>query len=160
MGELLLGVLAWPLALVGSALVVVGALGMVRLPDLYTRLHASSLTDTGGTILLVAAMLLHAVFVYQSPLVALKLLLVLAFTLYTAPTASHALAKTALLSGHVPVAADGTPLLDSPEAARRIARSRPDPVDADGADADDAPSGTPPGPEAADRAGAAPGRGA
>ena len=127
MGELLLAALAWPLALLGSLFVVSGALGLVRLPDLYTRLHAASLTDTGGTILIVLAMLLHASLAYQSPMVAIKLVLILAFTLYTAPTASHALAKTALLSGHVPVGAPGEPdLLDSPEAARRIARSRPD----------------------------------
>lgn len=118
--------LAWPLALAGSFFVVVGAIGLVRMPDLYTRLHASSLTDTGGTILLIAAMLVHSILVYASPMITIKLLLVLAFTLYTAPTASHALAKTALLSGLVPVGRGGEPLLDSPEAAKRIARSRPD----------------------------------
>ena len=126
-GDLALLVLAWPLALLGCLFVVTGALGLVRMPDLYTRLHASSLTDTGGTLLIGLALLLHATFAYGSALVAIKIVLVLAFTLYTAPTASHALAKTALLSGHVPVGAPGEPdLLDSPEAARRIARSRPD----------------------------------
>ena len=128
MGEALLAVLSWPLAAVGCLFVVTGAIGLVRLPDLYTRLHAASLTDTGGTILIVAAMLLHATFAYASPMVAIKLLFILAFTLYTAPTASHALAKTALLAGRVPVGADGAPLLDSPEAARRIARSRAEPA--------------------------------
>ena len=130
MSDLALLVLAWPLALVGCLFVVTGAIGLVRMPDLYTRLHASSLTDTGGTILIVASLLVHAVVEYAgSPLVAIKLVLVLVFTLYTAPTASHALAKTALLSGLVPAGRDREPLLDSPAAARRIARSRPEPDD-------------------------------
>ena len=128
MGEIVLAALSWPLATVGCLFVVTGAIGLVRFPDFYTRLHASSLTDTGGTILIIAAMLLHAVFEYGSAMVSIKLLLVLAFTLYTAPTASHALAKTALLAGRVPIDADGAPLLDSPEAARRIARSRAEPA--------------------------------
>lgn len=128
MGDLVLLVLAWPLALVGCVFIVTGAVGLLRMPDLYTRLHASSLTDTGGTILIVLALLVVAIVEYAgSPLVAIKLVLVLAFTLYTAPTASHALAKTALLSGLVPAGRDGNPLLDSPEEAKRIARSRPEP---------------------------------
>lgn len=127
MGDLLLGLAAWPLALAGCLFVVTGAIGLVRLPDLYTRLHAASLTDTGGTILIVGALLLHAVFDEASAMVAIKLVLILVFTLYTAPTASHALAKTALLSGLVPLGADRRPLLASSDEARRLARSRRDP---------------------------------
>lgn len=120
----LVALVSWPLALLGCAFVVSGALGLVRLPDLYTRLHAASVTDTGGTLLIVLALLLHAIFTFADPMAAIKLLLIAGFTLFTAPTASHALAKTALLSGLVPVGADGRALADSSEAASRMARSR------------------------------------
>lgn len=96
------------------------------MPDLYTRLHAGSVTDTGGAIFIVLGLLLQAIFIFDNPMAAIKVLLVLAFTLFTAPTASHALAKTALLSGHVPKDENGDPILESPEMAQQIARSRPE----------------------------------
>ena len=124
---------SWALVLLGCLFVVAGAIGLVRLPDLYTRLHAASVTDTGGAIVLSLALILQAVFVFGNPLAAIKLVLILFFTLFTAPTASHALAKTALLSGKVPLDGRGRPILDSPETAARLARSRPDPDTAAGA---------------------------
>ena len=54
MGDFLVGLVAWPLAALGCLFVVSGAIGLVRLPDLYTRLHAASVTDTGGTLLIAA----------------------------------------------------------------------------------------------------------
>ncbi len=124
--ELLLGVLAWPLAILGMIFLIAGAVGMTRLPDLYTRLHAASVTDTGGTLVIGLVLLLYAVFVYGSAMVAIKLLLIMGFTLFTAPTASHVLAKAALLSGLVPVDGKGEPLLESSEQATQLGRSRPD----------------------------------
>jgi len=96
----------------------------IRLPDLYTRLHAAGVTDTGSTIFMLLAMMLVSLVHYQNPWVMVKLMLILFFTLFTTPTASHALAKTALLSGHVPVDSDGKPLLDSPATAAKVALSR------------------------------------
>lgn len=108
----------------GCVFIVSGGIGLIRMPDLYTRLHAGSVTDTGGAIFIVLGLLLQALFVYDNPMAAIKVLLVLAFTLFTAPTASHALAKTALLSGHVPTDENGEPILESAEKAQKIARSR------------------------------------
>jgi len=119
---------SWVAILGGSVFIVAGGVGMVRFPDLYTRLHAASMTDTGGAILLSFGLFLQAVFVFGNALAAIKVALILFFTLFTAPTASHALAKTALLSGLVPLGADGKPVLGSPEAAARLARSRADPT--------------------------------
>lgn len=124
--DILLALLSWPLAVLGIVFLIAGAVGMLRLPDLYTRLHAASVTDTGGTLVIGAVLLLHAIFTYGSAMVAIKLLLIIAFTLFTAPTASHVLAKAALLSGQVPVDADGEPLLESAEHATQLGRSRPD----------------------------------
>ena len=125
MVDWLIFVLSWALTLFACVFIISGAVGLIRLPDLYARLHASSVTDTGGTIFLVAALALQAVFVFGNGMAAIKVVLIMFFTLFTSPTASHALAKTALLSGHVPVDRDGKPILDSPEAASLLARSRP-----------------------------------
>ncbi len=116
--------LSWIFLLTGCVFVVTGAVGMIRMPDLYTRLHAGSVTDTGGAIFISLALILQSVFVFGSAMAAIKVLLIMFFTLFTAPTASHALAKTALLSGQVPVDLDGKPILESPEEATLLARSR------------------------------------
>jgi len=110
--------------LIGCVFVVAGGIGLIRFPDLYTRLHAAGVTDTGGTIFMVLAMILIAFVQYQNPWIAGKLLLILFFTLFTTPTSSHALAKTALLSGLVPKNEKGEPILESPELAQKIALSR------------------------------------
>lgn len=115
---------SWILLLIGCMFVVTGAVGMIRMPDLYTRLHAASVTDTGGAIAISLALILQSVFVFGSAMAAIKVLLILFFTLFTSPTASHALAKTALLCGQVPLGVDGKPILDSPEEATQLARSR------------------------------------
>jgi len=94
------------LMLIGCVFLFAGGVGLIRLPDLYTRVHAAGVTDTGSTIFM------------------LLLLLILFFTLFTTPTSSHALAKTALLSGLVPSDEHGKPLLSSPQLARQLALSR------------------------------------
>lgn len=85
-------VLSWILLTAGSTLVVVGGIGLVRLPDFFSRLHAVSIPDTSGAALITAGLMIQAGFT----LVSLKLLLILLFLLFTGPTATHALAKAAL----------------------------------------------------------------
>lgn len=118
-------IVSWLLIIAGCIFVVSGAVGLIRMPDLYTRLHAASLTDTGGAIFISLALLLQAIFIFGNTMAAIKVVLILFFTLFTAPTASHALAKTALLCGQVPTDSEGKPLLDSSEEATLMARSRP-----------------------------------
>ncbi len=120
----LVHLIGWPLMLIGCVFIIVGAVGLVRMPDLYTRLHAGGVTDTGGAIFLLLPLILYAAFVMHLYIVAVKLLLILFFTLFTTPTASHALAKTALLFGQVPTDKEGKPILESPEEAQMLARSR------------------------------------
>jgi len=123
--DILIHSVSWILLFFGCLFVVSGAVGLMRMPDFYTRLHAASLTDTGGVILIGLALILQAVFIFDNHMAAIKMMLVVIFTLFTSPTASHALAKTALLSGLVPVDGEGKPLLDSKEDATNLARSRP-----------------------------------
>ncbi len=80
------------LLLVGAAFVVIGNVGLVRLPDFYTRLHAAGLTDTLGATLVLGGLAVEA----GLTLVTVKLLLIMVFVFFTSPTATHALAKTAL----------------------------------------------------------------
>jgi len=126
MFDWLIWLLSWIFIGIGCVFIVAGAIGLLRMPDLYTRLHAASVTDTGGAIFIVLGLMLQAFFVFDNPMAGIKVVLVLFFTLFTAPTASHALAKTALLSGHVPTDENGDPILDSPETAQKLARSRPE----------------------------------
>jgi len=91
----------------GSAFVLIGGIGLLRMPSLYTRLHAASLTDTLGTLLMLAGIIIQAGFT----LAAIKLFAIAVFLLLTGPTAAYALANAALLSGSVPQAR----LLDDPE---------------------------------------------
>ncbi len=77
---------------------VIGAIGAVRLPDFWSRLHAVSVTDTGGVILLIIGMSLQAGF----SLVTFKLVMIGIFIFITGPTASHAVANAALVSGLLP----------------------------------------------------------
>ncbi len=126
MFDWLIWLVSWVFIAIGCVFIVSGGIGLLRMPDLYTRLHAASVTDTGGAIFIVLGLLLQALFVFDNPMAAIKVVLILFFTLFTAPTASHALAKTALLSGYVPLDEKGKPILDSPETAQKLARSRPE----------------------------------
>jgi len=91
-------VLGWVFIISGSIFMLIGAVGALRFPDFWTRLHAVSVTDTGGVLLLTAGM------VMQSPdwLIAIKLVFIGVFLFITGPTASHAVANAALVSGLMP----------------------------------------------------------
>ena len=87
------------LALAGGLLAVIGSIGVLRFPDLYTRLHAASITDTGAATLLLFGLALMAGVSQE----ALKLIIAWAFIMLTSPTATHALANAAWSSGHKPL---------------------------------------------------------
>jgi multicomponent Na+:H+ antiporter subunit G len=95
----LIDIISWGLILAGSAFVMVGALGLIRMPDLYTRMHAASVTDTLGAGLLISGLMLQA----GLSLVTLKLLFLLALFFFIGPVATHALAHVALQEGVRPL---------------------------------------------------------
>ncbi|MDP6540043.1 MAG: monovalent cation/H(+) antiporter subunit G [Planctomycetota bacterium] len=92
-------ILGWCLLLSGSAAVLVGSIGLLRLPDFYTRIHAAGMTDTLGVWLILAGLACRAGW----GLVTVKLLMLGAFCLLTSPLSSHALAKAAWLRGLRPL---------------------------------------------------------
>jgi multicomponent Na+:H+ antiporter subunit G len=83
------------LILVGSAFVLTAALGLIRLPDLYTRMHAASKAGTLGSCVMLVALAVFA----DDLSVTTRALGGVAFFLLTAPLSAHLLAKAAHASG-------------------------------------------------------------
>lgn len=99
--QTLIDIVSWVLLVAGGFFYVVGAIGLNRMPDVFTRMHAVSVGDTMGAGLLVAGMVLQA----GPTLVAAKLIIILAVMLFTGSVATHALAKAALQDDLHPVIA-------------------------------------------------------
>ncbi len=118
-GDLLIDGISAMLLIVGTAFYVIGAVGVNRMPDLFTRMHAASVSETLGVGLLFLGMMLQAGFT----LVLFKLVVILALLLITAPLATHALARAALHDGQ-------RPLLAPEEAGGPVGKlEQTDPVD-------------------------------
>jgi len=100
--ETLLNILSWICLLTGGAFGVLGGVGLLRFPDFYTRLHAAGMTDTLCALLIVTGLALQS----GVSLLTAKLLLILLFLLFTAPTATHALARAALAGRYEPPSAE------------------------------------------------------
>jgi multicomponent Na+:H+ antiporter subunit G len=83
------------LVLLGAFFVLTGALGIMRMPNFFARLHPAGVTDSLGVTFVLAGLILHT----GLTLISGKLLLLMLFLLLTSPTACHALAKAAFLSG-------------------------------------------------------------
>ena len=84
-------VIASVLFIVGSVFTLISAIGVLRLPDLYTRMHAASKTATFGVGLIV----LGGAFAMPTTAVFVKALIVIVFLFITVPTSSHLLARAA-----------------------------------------------------------------
>jgi len=79
------------LALLGAFFGAVAAIGIVRMPDIYTRAHAASKSDTLGAVLTIAAVALAL----ESGLSTVKAVFLIVFMFITNPTAAHAIARAA-----------------------------------------------------------------
>ena len=99
----------WVCIVSGSAFIIIGGIGLLRLPDFYTRIHAAGITDTVGSWLIVIGLMSQA-----GPTLNLaRLAILLFFLVATSPLASHALAKAAYLRGLDPL--QGRDLVDRRE---------------------------------------------
>ncbi|MFM9967534.1 MAG: monovalent cation/H(+) antiporter subunit G [Burkholderiales bacterium] len=90
---------SWVCLMAGGFFCVVGTIGLNRMPDFYTRMHAASVTDTLGAGLVLLGLVLQAGWT----LVMVKLVFIGLLIFFTSPTATHALAKAALARGVKPV---------------------------------------------------------
>ena len=105
MMDLVLDILSWVCLLGGAIFLLIGAIGVLRFPDFYTRLHAVSVCDTLGAGLVLAGLMLQG----GLTLVTVKLLLIFYFMIFTGPTAVHALAGAALQDKLKPLVDDREP---------------------------------------------------
>jgi len=102
--SLVLDLLSGLFLLLGGFLSITGGVGLIRLPDFFSRVHASGLNETLATPLLLIGLMLQM----DWSLDLLKVLFIIALVLATSPTAAHAMAKAALHGGLRPRAADDT----------------------------------------------------
>lgn len=102
MSESILMVISSICLLAGGLFGIFGGIGLLRFPDIYSRLHAAGITDTLCTLLIIVGLVIQA----GLALVSIKLVLILLFMVFTAPTAGHALARAALEHGVEPVTGD------------------------------------------------------
>jgi len=89
---------SWALLSCGAFLCAVGGLGVLRLPDFYSRQHAAGITDTLGSAFVLIGLMLQSGFTLN----AAKLVMILVFLLLTSPVATHAIAQAAKQSGLKP----------------------------------------------------------
>lgn len=87
---------------IGIAFMLMGSIGILRLPDFYSRTHAVSKSDTLGIAFVILGLVIYEGFTQSS----LKLLLVVLFIALANPVGTHALAKAALHKGLKPLITD------------------------------------------------------
>lgn len=84
------------LIIIGAAFTLIAAIGILRLPDLYTRMHAASKAGTLGSGLMLVALAIFA----QDQAIVTRALAAVVFFLLTAPISAHLLAKAAYAAGY------------------------------------------------------------
>lgn len=99
MTALVIDIVSADLIAISSFFIVTGAIAMLRLPDVFTRIHGASVIDTAGAGFLIAGLMLQAGF----SLVTFKLLFILAIFFFTLPVAGHAVSRVALHENIKPI---------------------------------------------------------
>lgn len=95
-------IVGWALLLGGCFFLIAGAVGLIRLPDVYTRIHSAGIIDTVGAAFVLVGLAVYGGFT----IVTLKLLLIIVFLFLTSPTATNALANATFSDGVKPMLAD------------------------------------------------------
>lgn len=109
-----LDILSWAAIAVGGVFCIIGAVGMIRLPDVFSRMHGVGLIDTMGLGMIFLGLALQSGFT----LTLAKLGMVLLFVLFTSPTATHALARAARYGGVEPMTAEPADSNKEPERSK------------------------------------------
>ena len=97
-----LNVISWLSLAIGGIFCVIGAIGLLRMPDFFTRMHAASVIETLGAGLILFGLIIQAGWT----LIAVKLVMLFLLIFFASPTASHALARAALAKGMKPLFKD------------------------------------------------------
>ena len=96
---------SWMCLVVGGCFCIVGTIGLNRMPDFFTRMHAAGIADTVGAGLVLLGLMLRAGW----SLVMVKLAFIGVLIFFTSPAATHALAKAALARGLKPLLQEEDP---------------------------------------------------
>jgi len=121
--QLLISILSGSFILLGVLALLIGALGLLRLPDVYCRIHAVGMIDTAGASFIILGLAIHE----GVSLVTVKLLFIGIFLFFTSPIATHAVAQVAHKSGVVPVGRNlvTAKAAKKPAAAPAAAKAKP-----------------------------------
>jgi len=93
--QIVFDALSWLFIAIGAFFALTGALGIIRFPDVFSRMHAASVVDTTGIGFLFVGLMFQA----DDWIVVVKLGLILLFVFFTSPTTTFALARAALEDG-------------------------------------------------------------
>ncbi|NPV05819.1 MAG: monovalent cation/H(+) antiporter subunit G [Syntrophaceae bacterium] len=99
-----MNILATVLIATGILVLACGVIGILRLPDFYTRMHAAGKTDSLGAVLIVLGFALYngQSLAPADLLVSVKILFIAVFIFVASPTATHAIMQTAIALGVKP----------------------------------------------------------
>ena len=78
--------------IVGSLFLLIGAIGLIRMPDVFTRMHAASIMETAGASLIIIGLIINTGFT----VVSLKLIIIMLAIFYISSVATHALARACI----------------------------------------------------------------
>ena len=98
--QTVLDILSWMAILSGGAFCIIGAIGIIRLPDVFCRMHGASIIDTMGLGLILLGLALQTGFTIGL----VKLAMIFLFIMFTSPTGTYALSRAALYAGIDPEA--------------------------------------------------------
>ena len=101
---MVIDILSGVLIVLGTVFLLGGALGVLRFPDFYSRLHAAGKGDTLSTVLILTGLALYnlAHFSGDALLVSVKIMFIAVFIFLASPTASHAILDAGFESGAEP----------------------------------------------------------
>lgn len=103
--DAVLYVVSWACLAGGGVFAVIGAVGLLRMPDTFTRLHAASVIETLGAGLILLGLILQAGW----SLITVKLVLLAFLLFFLSPLSSHAIARAAMHFGVKPMTMDDDP---------------------------------------------------
>ena len=93
--DLIVSLIAVAFGIAGTCLILVAGLGLLRMPDLLTRMHASSKAGTLGTALILVGVAIN----FAELAIVMRVVLIIAFLFLTAPLAAHMIARAGYSSG-------------------------------------------------------------
>ena len=97
--DLILDIITGICFFVGSLSIIIGACGLIKLPDVFSRIHAAGMIDTGGTAFFLLGMILQTGW----SLITFKLILIGIFIFFTSPVTSHVTVNLARQKNLVPL---------------------------------------------------------